>query len=55
MSKIPAWKRALEEPNAAGWIAFFVLVVVIGFAALYFDGDGEKRAEAPTIADGAGR
>jgi hypothetical protein len=29
-------KRILHEPNAVGWIAFLVLVIAIGAAALYF-------------------
>jgi hypothetical protein len=31
------WKEALKEPNAIGWIGFFILMVLIGFGALYFD------------------
>jgi hypothetical protein len=38
MSELPAWKKALQEPNAIGWIAFFFLVLAIGFGAVYFGG-----------------
>jgi hypothetical protein len=38
MSETPAWKKTLREPNAVGWIAFFFLVVVIGFGSVYFGG-----------------
>jgi hypothetical protein len=33
-----AWKEALQEPNAVGWIALIILVIVIGAGALYFGG-----------------
>ena len=36
MSEAPVWKRALREPNAIGWIAFFFLVVAVGFGSVYF-------------------
>ena len=40
MSELPAWKKALREPNAIGWIAFFFLVLAIGFGSVYFGGSG---------------
>lgn len=47
MADMPGWKRALQEPNAIGWIAFLVLMLVIGFVSLYFGNGGQKQAEAP--------
>jgi hypothetical protein len=38
MSELPAWKKALQEPNAIAWIAFFFLVLAIGFGSVYFGG-----------------
>ena len=38
MSDLPEWKKLLQEPNAIGWIGFFVLVVAIGLGTLYFHG-----------------
>jgi hypothetical protein len=32
---MPAWKAALREPNAAGWIAFFFVVLAIGVGILW--------------------
>jgi hypothetical protein len=39
----PGWRKALEEPNAIGWIGFFILVIVIGFGTLYFGGNGNTN------------
>jgi hypothetical protein len=50
-----AWKKVLEEPNAAGWIAFLVLMLVIGLVILYFGAGDEKRAERPAPASQAAR
>ena len=36
MSDLPEWKKLLQEPNAIGWIGFFLLVVAIGAGTLYF-------------------
>ncbi|HZD90194.1 MAG TPA: hypothetical protein VE224_08855 [Pseudolabrys sp.] len=38
MADVPVWKRALQEPNAIGWIGFFLLVVAIGVATLCLGG-----------------
>jgi len=38
MSDLPEWKKLLQEPNAIGWIGFFLLVVAIGAGTLYFHG-----------------
>lgn len=38
------WKRFLEEPNALGWLAFLVLVIAIGIAALYFGPTDTEKA-----------
>ena len=46
MSDMPAWKKALQEPNAIGWIGLFILVIAIGIGTLYFGGNGP--ADAPT-------
>jgi hypothetical protein len=46
MAEMPAWKKALQEPNAIGWIALIILVVVIGAVTLYFD-SGHDQAETP--------
>ena len=36
MSDLPEWKKLMQEPNAIGWIGFFLLVVAIGAGTLYF-------------------
>ena len=36
MSDLPERKKLLQEPNAIGWIGFFLLVVAIGEGTLYF-------------------
>jgi hypothetical protein len=38
MSQKSDWRRVLHEPYALGWLAFFILVVVIGVAALHSGG-----------------
>jgi hypothetical protein len=47
----PSWKNAvhayLREPNAAGWIAFMILVVIIGFLSLYPNPDDSHPAKVP--------
>jgi hypothetical protein len=54
MSDIPEWKKALQEPHAWGWIGFFILVIVIGFGALYFDfGDHSHPAVQPAATHAA--
>ena len=45
MSEAPAWKTALREPNAIGWIVFFLLAVAIGFASVYFGSSGPARQD----------
>jgi hypothetical protein len=54
MSNMPAWKKALQEPNAIGWIGLMILVIVIGFGTLYFGG-GHDQARAPAPATHATR
>lgn len=44
----PVWKQALQEPNAIGWIGLMVLVIAIGFGAVYFGGDNSPRPGHPT-------
>ena len=45
MPDLPFWKMALREPNAIGWIAFFFLVVAIGFGSVYFGGPDPAKPE----------
>jgi hypothetical protein len=35
---MPVWKKALQEPNAIGWIGLFILVVAIGIGSLFLGG-----------------
>jgi hypothetical protein len=51
----PAWKEALKEPNAIGWIGLIVLVVVIGFGALYFGDSSSRNTSDPPRAGHAAR
>lgn len=55
MADTPEWKKVLREPNAIGWIGFFILVVVIGFATLYFGGNNPDQAKPATTASHAAR
>ena len=55
MSDTPEWKNVLREPNAIGWIGFFVLVIAIGFAALYFGGGSHNPAKPPASVTHAAR
>jgi len=48
MAEKPVWKKALQEPNAIGWIGFFLLVVAIGAATLYFGGDTARNRGGTT-------
>lgn len=47
MSELPAWKRALQEPNALGWIGLFLLVIAIGTVTLWHGGDKSRQAGPP--------
>ncbi len=47
MADTPEWKKALQEPNAIGWIGLIILVIAIGFGTLYFGGSGHERAKPP--------
>ena len=49
MSDTPAWKKALQEPNAAAWIGLFVLVVAIGVWALASGGPEDDSAGAHSV------
>jgi hypothetical protein len=54
MTDTPEWKKALQEPHALGWIGFFILVIVIGFAALHFDfGDVSHHDAKPAVSHAA--
>ncbi len=53
MADTPAWKKALQEPNAIGWIGLFILVIAIGIGTLYFGGSGP--AEGPAAVTHAAR
>ena len=39
----PGWKEALREPNAIGWIGLIIVVIAIGFGAVYF-GNGNSQS-----------
>jgi hypothetical protein len=54
MSDMPAWKKALQEPNAIGWIGLFILVIAIGAGTLYF-GSRHDLAKAPAPVSHAAR
>ena len=54
MADMPVWKKALQEPNAIGWIGLIILVIAIGFGTLYFGG-GHDPAEAPAPVNHAAR
>jgi hypothetical protein len=43
----PGWKSVLREPHALGWIGLIVLVILIGFGALYFGGNGSSDNAQP--------
>jgi len=51
----PGWRTALSEPNAIGWIGFFLLVIAIGFGSLYFGGGNSGRAEYPAASSQAAK
>jgi len=55
MSDTPEWKKVLREPNAIGWIGLFILVIAIGFAALYFGGGGHEQAKPAAAVTHAAR
>ena len=38
MAEVPEWRKALQEKNAIGWLGFILLVLAIGFGALFFGG-----------------
>ncbi len=50
MSEKSEWRKALREPNAMGWIAFFVLVVAIGAATMIFGSAPEPKGAKPASA-----
>jgi hypothetical protein len=47
MANVPEWKKALQEPNAIGWIGFFILVILIGIGTLYFGGRSHEPDQPP--------
>ncbi len=49
MADMPAWKKALQEPNAIGWIGLFILVIAIGIGTLYFAGGNGPAEPAVTV------
>jgi len=51
----PGWRTALSEPNAIGWIGFFLLVIAIGFGALYFGGGNSGTTGHPAASGQAAR
>jgi hypothetical protein len=54
MADLPEWKKALQEPNAIGWIGLIILVIAIGAGALYFGG-GHDNANTPAAESHAAR
>jgi hypothetical protein len=49
MPDTPKWRSVLREPNAIGWIGFFLLVIAIGLATLFFgSSDNPGPAKVPT-------
>jgi hypothetical protein len=54
MAEVPAWKKALKEPNAAGWIAFVILIVAIAVGSVLFGPGGQhlpaKRVNTSQVA-----
>ena len=48
-----AWKDALKEPNAIGWISLIIVVVAIGFGAVYFGNDSPPTAGRQTMGQAA--
>ena len=55
MVDTPEWKKVLREPNAIAWIGFFILVIAIGFATLYFGGNSHDQAKPSTAVSHAAR
>jgi hypothetical protein len=43
MTDGPGWKKALQEPNAIGWLAFLILVLAIGVGVILFDDVSEQN------------
>jgi hypothetical protein len=39
MSAKSEWKKAMQETNALGWIAFLLLVIAIGVGTIMFGGN----------------
>jgi hypothetical protein len=54
MTAPSAWKNALRESNALGWIALMVLVLGVAFGTIYFDSDAKGPADKASIAEKAG-
>jgi hypothetical protein len=44
----PGWRQALQEPNAIGWIGLIIVVIAIGFGAVYFNGGNGPPASQST-------
>ena len=43
-----AWKEALREPNAIGWISLIIVVIAIGVGAVYFGNDSPPSSSQMT-------
>ena len=43
-----AWKDALREPNAIGWISLIIVVIAIGVGAVYFGNDNSPSSSQMT-------
>ncbi len=48
----PGWKQALQEPNAVGWIGLIIVVIAIGFGAIYFGGNRTPMLGQTTTGQG---
>jgi hypothetical protein len=49
MTESTAWKKALREPNAIGWIGFLLLVIAIAIGSLLFGSDRDPGPPQPPI------
>jgi hypothetical protein len=47
MAGIPEWRKALQEPNAMGWVGLIVVAVLIGLGTLYYGGRDSAKDEPP--------
>jgi len=43
------WRKALEETNALGWIAFMLLVIGIGIWTIFFSAAPAPVKDSPQV------